>query len=99
MLTGADGWAGAGCGPFAVHLVWVNVHILFVMGLCLIGIFALDALVTEGFRSSFKLLAAVGMASVLLSFVNPFGVAGFLEPFNIFKVYGTSSPRIKACRS
>lgn len=72
----------------AVHLVWVNVHILFVIGLCLTGIFMLDALVREGPGRGFRLLAAVLLASLALSCVNPYGLEGVLQPFNIFKVYG-----------
>lgn len=75
--------------PF-VHLAWVNIHILFVVGLCLLAIFALDALVSEGFGRKFKLFTAIGLASVALSCVNPAGLEGFLQPLNIFKVYGYS---------
>ncbi|NTV28582.1 MAG: hypothetical protein HGA80_00685 [Candidatus Omnitrophica bacterium] len=71
-----------------VHLLWVNVHILFAVGLCLTGIFILDALVREGFSRSFRLLFGVGLASVAASCLNPFGLEGVLQPLNIFNVYG-----------
>jgi len=67
-----------------VQLVWVNVHILFVLGLCLLGIFVADALVMEGFGRRFKGLAALTLASVALSFVNPFGAEGFFEAMTLF---------------
>jgi hypothetical protein len=38
--------------------------------------------------SRFKLLWRLGLASVAVSLLNPFGLAGLLEPFNIFRQYG-----------
>ena len=72
----------------ALHVVWVNCHIFFFLGLVLVGIFALDALVTEGWERKSRALTATGLAAVVASLLNPFGIRGLAEPFRIFESYG-----------
>lgn len=69
--------------PF-VQLAWVNVHIMFILGLCLLGIFVVDAIVVEGFGCRFRQLAELTLASIVLSFLNPSGARGVFEPLNVF---------------
>jgi hypothetical protein len=72
----------------AIQLVWINVHILFMTGFVFLTFFIIDAFVNDTDRSRWKHLTFVGAVSSLVSLVNPFGLEGLLEPFNIFRVYG-----------
>lgn len=56
-----------------VQLVWVNIHIFFVLGI---------------FISLVYLKNWKGMLFIAVSLLNPFGVMGLIEPFNIFREYG-----------
>ncbi len=71
-----------------VQLLWVNTHILFFTGFVLIGFFIADALINGTERSHWAALAMAGATSVAISLLNPFGLAGVLEPLNIFHEYG-----------
>ncbi len=68
--------------------LWVNLHIYFVLGAGIIGAFLLAGLVKKEGRSSAKQLGMIFGLSVLAWFANPFGVAGVLYPFAIFREYG-----------
>lgn len=65
---------------FVLQLAWVNMHIFFIMGLFLVGVFLA---VTKS-----KQMLALFVLTLLASLVNPYGINGLLEPFNIFKEYG-----------
>ena len=72
----------------SVQLAWINVHILFFIGFVLLTFFMVDAFVNEADRSRWKGLSFIGVVSLLVSLVNPFGLEGLMEPLNIFRVYG-----------
>ena len=56
-----------------IQLLWVNFHIFFVLGIFI----------------SFVYLRSINVLYfVLVSLINPFGIRGLLEPFNIFQEYG-----------
>ncbi len=70
-----------------LQMLWINLHLFFIFGLFLIFCFGLETwLKSRSIISNlfFRILAC----SVLLSLLNPFGLANLLEPFNIFKDYG-----------
>jgi hypothetical protein len=73
-------------------LLWVNLHIYFVFGLVLIGIFFIENLYTTfvNKKNFDKLinLGVTGLISLLLCFFNPNGVEGVLYPTKIFDNYG-----------
>jgi hypothetical protein len=71
----------------ALSLLWVNLHIYFIFGLGLIGLFLLDTL-REKDWSKFKTLFFVLILSFSASLANPFGLKAVLYPLNIFRNYG-----------
>ena len=72
-----------------IQLLWVNMHITFVFGLLLLGIFVLDQLLlNENIRTA-KWIQIFG-ASLVLSLFNPHGLQGFLYPLTVFHNYGYS---------
>ncbi|MBI2070434.1 MAG: hypothetical protein HYT79_07490 [Elusimicrobia bacterium] len=68
-------------------VLWVNMHIYFILGPVLIGAFALEALFSP--RADLKrrlwTVLALTMAAALM---NPLGVKGAVYPFFIFREYG-----------
>ena len=60
-------------------MFWVNLHIGFIFGFLILGSFIL---------TDFKNLYKIGIVTVLLSLVNPFGYKVLLYPFLIFRDYG-----------
>lgn len=71
----------------ALQLVWVNVHIYFILGPAVVGAFLVDALWRRDGRM--VLWYAWCMAGqVLVSLVNPNGLWGAWYPFTIFGNYG-----------
>lgn len=67
-------------------LVWANAHGSFVFGLGLIGVFALEALVTAapaGRRDVVIRWGVFGVLSLLASLVTPAGPEGLLYPFYV----------------
>ncbi|MBU1017151.1 hypothetical protein KJ678_03270 [Patescibacteria group bacterium] len=64
-----------------IQLIWVNTHIFFIFGLFLAGIFTIKSI-------SAKKFVFLMSSLILISFINPAGIKGFLEPFNIFREYG-----------
>ena len=74
--------------PF-VQALWINLHIYFVLGPALIGIFWLRelGLRTRDWRR-LKCLTIVGLVSVLALLINPSGLRGALYPFAIFQNFG-----------
>ena len=77
-----------------LELFWVNIHIYFVFGIALIGLFWVDSLRGQishrwarlGFLRSD--LGVILVLTSLVSLINPFGFKGLLYPFNILKEYG-----------
>jgi hypothetical protein len=68
-------------------LFWVNMHIYFIFGIGLIGLFLLDTIIEKNW-SKFKILFLVLILSIGASLVNPFGIKGLIYPLNIFRNYG-----------
>ena len=65
--------------PF-IQLLWINTHIYFFIGLLLQVIFII--------HKREKILGIIFILSVLVSLINPNGIAGFLYPLNVTKNYG-----------
>jgi hypothetical protein len=73
----ALGWA-------LLMLVWANLHGSFVMGLLLIGVFALEALLdSEDKRRTVLGWSGFGAASLVASLVTPHGIEGLLFPLMV----------------
>lgn len=71
-----------------IQLVWVNVHIFFVMGLFTIGVFMVDYWLEESSKRRFWQAASVVLVSTVACLINPFHIHGLIEPFTIFEEYG-----------
>ena len=80
-------------------LVWANAHASFVMGLALLGPFALEALVEgrENRAKIFRSWALFGVAALLVALINPQGLQGVLYPFQVMNM--TSLPLITEWQS
>lgn len=72
--------------PF-MEILWVNIHIYFILGLCLIGAFFVQFLIQRNLNGA-KHLSKVFAVSAVATIINPFGVKLALYPLNIFKNYG-----------
>lgn len=76
----------------AIQLVWINTHIYFFAGLILQAIFLVHLIFKNQrfhpWGGSTKLLSVILLLSVLLSLINPNGLAGLLYPLNVTKNYG-----------
>lgn len=68
-------------------LIWINLHIYFIFGLGLIGLFLLDSLIGRRWEQT-KTLLGVLLLSGLASLLNPFGLKAVFYPLNIFRNYG-----------
>jgi hypothetical protein len=66
---------------------WVNLHIFFVMGLLIPGVYLSDSLLRRDIRKvkDYSILLSL---SLILCLINPSGFRGFIEPFLIFREYG-----------
>lgn len=73
---------------FFIQLLWVNLHIFFILGPFLVGVFVLHNLIVSHDRKHLRILLSAFLGVVLVSLLNPHGIYGFLEPLNIFKEYG-----------
>ena len=71
-----------------IQVIWVNVHIFFILGPFFVGVFLCDAVYQRKDIKIIKTLAIVFISCLLVSLINPFGVKGLLAPFVIFKEYG-----------
>jgi len=69
-------------------LVWANAHASFVVGLALIGPFALEALIEQPEKraKTFRDWALFGGAALLLTLANPQGLQGLLYPFQVMNM-------------
>lgn len=69
------------------QLLWVNLHIFFIMGVMLIGIYGINDLINKK-ENSIKNYSILLVATLFACFLNPFGFEGVLTPLTIFKNYG-----------
>jgi len=71
---------------------WVNLHINFIFGLFLIGVFLLERIFVPrplfSDKNKVKNLTLTFVFTAISFLINPFGLKGFLYPFNIFREYG-----------
>ena len=77
--------------PF-IQLIWVNIHIYFMVGLILQAIFLVH-LIYQYLRFNLpgcrlKLLAIIFVLSAAASLINPSGITGFLNPLTFNQNYG-----------
>lgn len=70
-----------------LSLIWVNLHIYFIFGIGLIGLFLLDTIIEKNW-ANFKILFSVLVLTIGASLINPFGIKAVLYPLNIFRNYG-----------
>lgn len=86
------------CLPLLI-LLWVNLHIYFIIGIGLIGAFwgedillffikRRDSLVRAGYLARIKRLGGVFIVSTIATLANPAGLTGALAPAKIFNNYG-----------
>lgn len=71
-----------------LHLLWANLHGLFVLGWIAIGCYGLGAAIAaaggrEGERERLRRLVAWGAAAIAATVVNPYGLRGTLFPLTL----------------
>lgn len=77
-----------------IQLMWVNMHIYFILGIFLIALFLVEALISyrtykiQYSRKYIFTLFVVFVASVIVAFINPYGLRGVLFPFTFYNNYG-----------
>jgi hypothetical protein len=77
-----------------LQLFWVNLHIYFIFGIFLVGVFLVENifnyLLTKNsvYLIKTKQLVIVFISVIVTSIINPYGYKGFLFPFKIFENYG-----------
>ena len=69
-------------------LFWVNMHIYFIIGIGIYGLFILEEFIKA--KKFDKKLLAVGTVLILSTFLNPSFVRGAILPFTVFNNYGLS---------
>lgn len=70
----------------AVQLFWVNMHIGFIFGLFVLGVFFFNQFLKKDFIKA-RYLGIVTGISALATLVNPAFISGTLYPFKIFGIY------------
>ncbi|MDP4001712.1 MAG: hypothetical protein Q8P69_01555 [bacterium] len=71
-----------------VQLVWTNMHIYFILGPALLGLFTIDRWINRD--PDWPLIAKITGLSLVVTLINPNGIYGALTPFNILNSYGYS---------
>jgi len=71
-----------------LQLLWANLHLFFIMGPFLIGVFWFEGMINEKYRRLIRQYTILGIIAASVSLINPYGVRGFLEPFMIMREYG-----------
>jgi len=69
-----------------IQLIWVNTHIFFIFGIFIITLFLVNHFIKT--KEINRELTTLLVSSILVSLVNPYGISGLVEPFNIFRSYG-----------
>jgi hypothetical protein len=70
-----------------LQLLWVNLHIFWILGPGIAGVFLLKAL-ADGTKERIRPLLILISSMVVVSLINPYGWRGLLAPFNILTEYG-----------
>lgn len=78
--------------PFLL-LIWVNLHIYFIFGFALLGIFLFEAALKKQ-KSQIKIFGSILALSFLCGLVNPFGWKIYTYPFSITQNLGISVEEI-----
>lgn len=74
-----------------LQFLWTNMHIYFPIGYLLTGLFLIDAFIFSSTSRTYKkILICVFLGELLVSFINPNGIRGFMYPFTVFSNYGYS---------
>lgn len=74
-----------------IELFWVNIHIYFIVGIAVIGLFFVDALFQNRKRLRCRyigIFAVTIFLSLLSTLINPNFINGALYPFKVFQNYG-----------
>ena len=71
-----------------VQILWTNMHIYFILGPMLLGLFTIDRWINND--SSWRLVAKITGLSLMATLINPNGIYGALAPLNILNSYGYS---------
>jgi len=69
-------------------LIWVNIHIYFILGFLLIGAFIIESIIREKWSRNTRNLIIIGISSVGATLLNTAGLQGLLYPLQVFKNYG-----------
>jgi tetratricopeptide (TPR) repeat protein len=69
-----------------LQLFWVNSHIYFFIGILMTAGYLLEQIIFK--RRNIRKISFLLLCLILVSFVNPAGLAGLLAPLNIFENYG-----------
>lgn len=77
------------CFLVLIQLIWINIHIYFVIGFILQTIFLIHFYLSKEFKK-FKILLFVICFSVLISTLNPYLISGLLYPLFVFNNYGVT---------
>lgn len=72
---------------FVISVLWVNIHIFFMLQFLLLGAFGLQVLVQKNWRAVGE-VCGCGVATVLGILCNPLGFQGAIYPFQILGDYG-----------
>lgn len=70
-----------------LQLVWVNVHIYFILGPAIVLAFFAESIIRKKFANGKKYTLSV-IALFAVSLINPFGLKGVTAPFTIFQNFG-----------
>jgi hypothetical protein len=87
---GAVSWRALAVLP-VVEVLWVNLHLYFILGPILIGVFLVEALIlrVRGLAAPAPMpLVWSGAATGLATLLNPAGLRGALYPFTVLENYG-----------
>lgn len=83
-----------------IELFWVNIHIYFIIGIIVVGLFTLDHILTQRqtlllwfrkkthFPISLTTLLLITLLCILVTLCNPYGLYGAIYPFYVFHNYG-----------
>lgn len=70
-----------------LEVFWSNLHIYFIFGPFLVGVFLFERLVKRDFENAKKLAVILGL-TFMATFITPYGLSGVIYPFTIFRNYG-----------